>query len=58
MCLMPFLIERGEEAQYREAVMLSNFSASQEMFLRLCSEKLSLMLLQWQRDRMEKAERH
>jgi hypothetical protein len=48
---------RREEAQYDEVVMLSNFSPSQDAFLRRYSEKLSSMLLQWKRNIMEIAER-
>src|SRR5260370_7615818 len=57
MCLKSSSIKRREEAQYDEPVMLSNFSPSQDMFLRRYSEKLSSMLLQWKRNIMEIAER-
>jgi hypothetical protein len=52
-----FTDESKEEAHNDEAVMLSKFSPSQDMFLRRSSEKLSSMLLQWKKNRMEIAER-
>jgi hypothetical protein len=52
-----FTDESKEEVHNDEAVVLSKFSPSQEIFLRRSGEKLSSMLLQWKKNRTERAER-